>query len=143
LIEDLELDSFVRIRTSLWQERRRLHEDEMLEWAGRCLCPRVHSMANGPALHEDDRMVAVLACDGRRQPHDESSLGPACHLLETVCGEVMTFVDNHVPVLGDAVIDHTLPDQALNDGDVEHPSRPASSTADSADRLGGHLEERR
>lgn len=48
-------------------------------------------MANGPALHEDDRMVAVLARDGRRQPHDESGCGPACHLLETVCGQVMTF----------------------------------------------------
>ncbi len=68
----------------------------------------------------------------RRQPHHESGFGPAWHLLETVCRQVMTFVDNHVPVLGDAGIDNTVPDQTLNDGDVEHPSRPASSTADSA-----------
>jgi len=31
----------------------------------------------------------------------------------------MTLVDDHVAVLSDAVIDHTFPNETLNDGDIE------------------------
>ena len=88
LIEGLELDAFVGIRTLLLLELGRLHEDEMLKRAGCGLCPRVHPVANRPALHEDDRVVTVLACDGRRQPQNETGFGLTCHLLETVRRQV-------------------------------------------------------
>ena len=77
------------------------------------------------------------------KPNDESRLGLARHLLEAVRRQVMAFVDDHVAVVGDAIIDDTLPDEALNDGDVEQPGRSASPAADSTDRLRGHAEERR
>ena len=75
-------------------------------------------MSNRTALHEDDRMVAVLACDGCRQANDESGFGLACHLLETVRRQVMALVDDHMAVLGDAVIDYAFADETLNDADV-------------------------
>lgn len=55
----------------------------------------------------------------------------------------MTLVDDQVAVLGHAIIDDTLPDEALNDGDVEQPGRSASAAADATDRLRGQAEERR
>ncbi len=100
-------------------------------------------MANRTALHEDDRMVAVLACDGRRQAHDESRLGLARHLLETVRRQVMALVDDHMAVLSDAVIDDAFPDETLNDGDIEQSGRAVSPAADSTDRFRRHIEERR
>ncbi len=65
LVDSLELDTLVSIWISLRLERGRLHEDIVLEGAGRRLRPGVHSVSHRSALHEDDRMVTVLACDGR------------------------------------------------------------------------------
>jgi hypothetical protein len=43
--------------------------------------------------------------------------------------DVMTLVNDQMAVLGHAVINHALPDEILNDGDVEQPGRPASAAA--------------
>ena len=123
LVERLELHPLVGIGTPVRLERRRLHEDEVLERASGRLRSCVHSMANRSALHEDDGMVAVLARDGRRQPHDESRLGLARHLLEAVRRQVMALVDDQMAVVGHAIIDDTFSDQTLNDGHVEQPGR--------------------
>jgi hypothetical protein len=65
-------------------------------------------MPDWAALHEDDRMVTVLACDGCRQTNDESRLGSAYHLLETVSRQVMALINDHMAVLSDAVIYHAF-----------------------------------
>jgi len=39
-------------------------------------------MSNRAALHENDRMVAILARHGRGQPEDKSRLCPTGHKLE-------------------------------------------------------------
>jgi hypothetical protein len=88
-------------------------------------------MPNWAALHENDRMVAVLACDGRRQANDKSGLGLAYHLLETVRRQVMALVDDDMAVVGDAVVDHAPSDETLNNADVNLSSRSISPTADS------------
>ena len=80
-------------------------------------------------------MVPVLACNGRRQPHDESGLGLARDLLEAVRRQVMALVNDQMAVVGHAVVDHALPDETLNDGDVEQPGRSAPPAADTTDRL--------
>lgn len=90
-------------------------------------------MPDRPALHENDGVVAVLPRHRRGQPHYESSLGLACYLLETVCRQVMTFVDDHVPVLRDSIIDDALPDETLNNCYVKHSGRLAPSSANSTD----------
>ena len=90
-------------------------------------------MPNWTALHEDDRMVAVLSCDRCRQSHDESCLGLACHLLETVRRQVMALVDDDMTVLGYAVSHDALANETLDNADVNLSSRSTSPTADSTD----------
>ncbi len=118
LVQGLKFDALVRIRTSVRLERRRLNQHEVLERAGCRLCASIYLMSNWTALHEDDRMVTVLACDGCRQANDESGFGLAYHLLETVRRQVMALIDDHMAVLGDAVIDYAFADETLNDADV-------------------------
>ena len=59
-VKGLELDAPVCVGRSSRLKRRRVDDDEMLEGAGRRVRLRVHSVADGSALHEDDRVVAVL-----------------------------------------------------------------------------------
>ena len=65
-IEGLKFHTLVRIRASGRLERGRLNQHEMLERAGCRLHASVHLMSHRTALHEDDGMVAVLACNGCR-----------------------------------------------------------------------------
>ena len=143
LVERLELHALVGVGSSCRLERRRLHEDEVLERSRRRLHSRIHAMPDRPALHEDDRVVAVLPRDGRRQPEDEPRLRLARDLFEAVRRQVVALVDDQVAVVGHAIIDDALPDQALNDRDIEQPGRRVSPAADAPNRLGGHAEERR
>ncbi|HEY7188645.1 MAG TPA: hypothetical protein VH436_18945 [Vicinamibacterales bacterium] len=133
LIERLEFDTLVLIGVPRRLEARWLNQHEMLERPRRRLCARTHLMPNWAALHEDDRMVTVLACDGCRQADNKSSFSLACHLFATVRRQVVAFVDDHMAVLGDTVIDDTLADETLNDGDVNPSGRSISSAADPTD----------
>ncbi|OQX08599.1 MAG: hypothetical protein BWK76_23380 [Desulfobulbaceae bacterium A2] len=47
---------------------------------------RIDPMAHGAALHENDRMLAVLACDGGRQARDEFRFRPTGNLCEALGG---------------------------------------------------------
>ena len=80
-----------------------------------------------------------------RITNHESRLDVARHLLEAVRREVMALVDDQLPVVGHAIVNDALPDETLNDSDVEQPGRSASPTPDPADRLRGmprHAESR-
>ena len=101
------------------------------------LCPGIDPMTNRPALHEDDRMVAVLARDGRGQARDESRLCPADDLLEALRGQVMAFVDDQMAIVSHQVTHHVLSHEALDDRDVQRSRRLLSPAADSADGFGG------
>src|SRR5262245_28424465 len=97
------------------------------------LCARIYLMSNRAALHEDDRMVTVLACDGRRQADDESCFGLPCDLFETMGRQMVALVDDHMAVLGDSVMDDAFSNETLNNADVDLSSRPTLTTADSTD----------
>lgn len=75
LVQGLELDALVRVRRPVRLEGCRLHQYVVFERSGGRLHARIHPMPDRPALHGDDRMMAVLARDGRRQPEYESRLG--------------------------------------------------------------------
>ncbi len=105
LVQGQEFNALVRGGFPDWLKCSRLHDDEVRERPACRLHFRVHAMANRSALHEDDRMVAILAGNGRRQSQDIPCLGLTHHLLEARRREVMTLVDDHVTVLGDAIID--------------------------------------
>src|SRR5262245_37807698 len=98
-------------------------------------------MPDRAALHEDDWMVAVLACHRGGQPEDEARLGLPRHLLEAVRREMVAFVDDEVAVVGNAVVDDALAHQALNHCDIDQPGWPVPATADTADRLHGKVQE--
>jgi hypothetical protein len=133
LIERLKFDALVRIRVPRRLEGCRLNQDEVFERPRRGLGARIYLMSNRAALHEDDRMVTVLACDGRRQADDESCFGLACDLFETVRRQMVALVDDHMAVLGDSVIDDALSNETLNSADVNLSSRSTLAAADSPD----------
>jgi hypothetical protein len=60
-------------------------------------------MAYGTAVHEDDRMV-TLPRGRRRQTSDESSRCAADDLFKAVGRHVVAFIDDHLPIVTDAVI---------------------------------------
>ena len=66
LIESLELQPLVGIWRPSRVECGRLHQDEVIEWTGSRLRPRVGAVPHRPALHHDDRVMAILARHGRR-----------------------------------------------------------------------------
>jgi hypothetical protein len=80
-------------------ERGGLHENDVLERPAGRLDTRVDPVPNRPALHRDDRMVAVLARNRRRQPKHESSLGLPDDGFKAVGGDMMAFIDDQVPFL--------------------------------------------
>src|SRR5262245_52712551 len=56
---------------------------------------------------------------------------------------MVAFVDDHVAVIRHDVGDHALADETLHDADIDPPSRSTSASAESTDRLGRYIEERR
>ena len=93
----------------------------MGERACRRLDLRADAVAHRAALHEDDRMVAVLPRDGGRQPQHVLRPRPPRDLLEAVRGQVVALVDDEVAVVGHAVVHDALAHQALNERHVELP----------------------
>ena len=97
LVERLELDPFIGIRRSCSDRTRSDEEDRVVERSGRRLRPGVDPMPNGTALHEDDRMVTVLARHRRGQAQDESRLRLSDHLFEAAGRQVVAFIDDDRP----------------------------------------------
>ena len=114
----------------------------MVEGTCRRLRSGVYPVTHGTALHEDDGMVAVLASDSCRQSQDESRLCLTRHLLKAVGRQVVALVDDQMAVLSHAIVNDALPDQTLNDGDVEPAGRSALPAADSTDGLRRHTQKR-
>ncbi len=56
---------------------------------------------------------------------------------------MVAFIDDHLPVLGDAIVHDIFADEALNDRHIEQPGRLVAAAADAADRLGREVEKRR
>src|SRR5262245_5177524 len=127
LVQSLKFDALVWIRISVRLKRCRLNEHEVFEWAGCRLSASIYLMSNRAALHEDDWMVTILACDSCRQTKDESVLRLPCYLFETMRREMVAFVDDHVAVIRHDVGDHALADETLHDADIDPPSRSTSA----------------
>src|SRR5690606_7302913 len=115
LIQRLELYTPVRIRYPPGSKPGGLYEDDVCERSRSSLDPRVHTVAHRPALHRHNRMVPILACHGCRQPHHEPGLRLSHDRLERLRRQVMTLVNDDVPVVSDEVIDDALLDQTLDE----------------------------
>src|SRR5438128_7937511 len=100
-------------------------------------------MPYGTALHEDDWMVAIFPGDRRGQAQYESRLRSTDHLLKASRRQVVAFIDDHLPVIGDAIVHDVFADEALNDRHIQQPGRLVAAAANAADRLGREVEKRR
>ena len=143
IVEIVELDSHIRIGRSQRAKRRGTDMHRVLKGAGSGLRFRIDAMTHGSALHEDDRMVAVLACDGGGQPRDKLRLCTANYLLEAVGRQMMALIHDKVTVFRHLIADVALTHQTLNDGDVQRARRLLSAAANPAYRLWRQAEKRR
>jgi hypothetical protein len=76
-------------------------------------------MPHGTALHEDDWMMAILTSNSRGQTQNESRLRPTDDLFEAAGRQVMTLIDDHLPVISHTVVHDIFADEALNDCHIE------------------------
>ncbi|EXI75345.1 MAG: hypothetical protein AW07_01246 [Candidatus Accumulibacter sp. SK-11] len=98
-------------------------------------------MTDRSALHEDDRVMPVLAGHGRRQAKDIPGLRSPDQLLKARRRQVMAFVHDQMTVVPDTVIDHAGADEALDQRHVERAVRLVAAAADAADGLGRQSQE--
>ena len=75
-------------------------------------------MSYRTALHVNDGMVSIFALRGRRQAEDVLRLYLLHHLLKRECRQMVAFINNDLPVLGDEVFDSLFAVGALDDGDI-------------------------
>jgi len=80
-------------------------------------------------LHEDDGVVAILPCYGRRQAEHIFRLGGASHGLKADGGQVMAFVNNELSVVSQQVRNLAFPYQALHGRGINETRRSFASTA--------------
>ena len=118
---------------SLQAKARLAKADLVTERSRGCLGLGVDAVAHRPTLHEDDRMVPVLAGDRGRQAENVAGLGSARDKLEADGREMVAFVDDEVAVVGHKVAHLAVAHQALDQGDVDPPARPTLAAADRAD----------
>ena len=91
VIEVMELDTDIRVWRRCRLKCRRAHEYLVFEGVLCRLLPGIDTIPHRPALHEDDRMVAVLSRHGGGQARDKLRLGLAGDLLETLRGQMVAF----------------------------------------------------
>src|ERR1700761_9476373 len=104
------------IGTAATEPELRTSKDHLVIERTRCrLCLGINAVTNRTALHENDRMMAVLPCDGGRQSKDELGFGFSGHGLESHGGQMVAFIDDDMPVIRDQIGDGTLPNQALHE----------------------------
>ena len=63
----------------------------------------VDAIPNRPALHQDDGMMPIPPRDRRRESKDIARLRPSGDELEAGGRQVMTLIDDKVPVSGDGI----------------------------------------
>src|SRR6266851_264225 len=96
---------------------------------------RIYAMSNGAALHEDDRMVPILACHGRGQPNDIARLCPPGDEFKTRRRNMMTLVDDQMAIVRHQVGYFALTHEALDQRDIYNAGRLPPSASDDADFL--------
>jgi hypothetical protein len=98
-------------------------------------------VADWATLHEDDGVVPILPSDRGGQPENELGFGASGDALEADCGQMMTFIDDEMPVLGDEVVDFAIPNQALDHCDVDDAARLALAATNHANLIWFNLQE--
>jgi len=104
---------------------------------------RVDAIPHRAALHEDDRMMAILPRDRCRQSRDELRFRAPDDLFEAVRRQVVALIDDHMTIFTDAIVDDTFAHQTLNDRNVQPARRLPASAADASDLMIIDIQKRR
>src|SRR5262245_60214864 len=118
----------------------RTNEYLMRKGSVRRLLFRIHAIANWAALHENNWMVPIFARHSGGQTDDEFSLNPPQDEFKTVSRNVMAFIHNDVAVICNAIVHHSLANDALDQCHVEDSCALFASAANSADVFGRQVE---
>ena len=99
----------------------------------------IDMVADRTKLHHDERIVSILAHDGRRQPQYVSARCGINNGLKRFRRHGMTFIDDYLPVLFYTRIDNALAEKALHQRDVNLPRPPTGTAADLANVFFGDI----
>src|ERR1039457_3815417 len=95
--------------------------------------PYTQAKANRPALHEDDRLMAVFSGWRRREADDVLGLDLLHDLITSECRDVMALVHDNLAVLGNEILDFALPLKALDHCHINHASTRGLTAPDLPD----------
>jgi hypothetical protein len=99
------------------------------------LTARIDLESNGSNLHVEDRLMTVAALRRRGQADHVSRRDLGENALKRDGWQVVALIDNHLPILGDAIVHGVFSGQALNHGDIDLSGQLALSTAKLIDRF--------
>ena len=99
----------------------------------RCAGRSGRRVPDGPALHEDDRLLAIAANRRGGQAEHELRLGPFEDGIERRGANMMAFIDDDLSVGLDQCIDLALTGQRLHHGDVDLAGGLGFAATDGAD----------
>ena len=124
--------------------RRQSGDDEVAEPEFHAFRRRGGTCGREPdraTLHEDDRILAVAPDRRRGEPDHEAAFHPFQDSLEGDGGDVMAFIDDHLSVAVDQLLDVFAPGQALDDRDVDDTTGIALAATDHTDPGGRQFQE--
>src|SRR5260370_795910 len=115
----------------------------MLEWPGRCLITGINPITNGTALHQNDRVMAILAHWRRSQAKNVLGFGLSQHLLKTERGEMMAFVHDDLAISGHQIVHHMFAAEALYYRHVDEAGRFFATAANLPNRFNRKVQKNR
>src|SRR5215472_76753 len=113
----------------------------MLEGLSCDTMPDADPVSYVTTLHENDRMLAILPGDSRRQTRHELRLSLAGNLLKALGREMVAFSHNEVPIIAHEIVDETASDHALYHCHIKQASRLCTAAADPAYSARRHSKE--
>jgi hypothetical protein len=116
-------------------EIRLLRHDNVTEWSARRDITGTQIKSDRTALHEDDRVMAVLSSWSRRQPDHVLGLNLVHDLFKADCRKMVALVHDQMPVLGNEILDFSFPLQTLYQANINNTGSRRFAAADVANRL--------
>src|SRR5207302_1578026 len=128
----MKLDSLVRRRRHCRLKSCGTDENGVGKRTPDRLRLRADTMSHRAALHEDDRMMPILASDRCRQSRDKLSLRAPDDLFEAVGRQMMALVYDQMAIFANAVFDDAFAHETLNESNIECTARFTAPTTDSS-----------
>src|SRR5450631_4290942 len=98
----------------------------------------IHAMTHRSALHEDNRMVAILPGHGRGQSQHISRFGAPRDQFEAKSGQVMTLIHDEMAVASDLIRHLRLADETLYQSNVDSSRGLTATAADGTNVIDTH-----